>query len=107
MNKTEIYNSDYTKLNHSYIEIYNTYQKLSLADDADSEVMDVLGKILIVFNPVLDKIKSEMTVKTRFKETENANLAKNSGFNSDEDENISKKRKGKGPIILRGNFTGE
>lgn len=93
MNKIDIYNSDYTNLNHCYIEIYNTYQKLTEADDVDADVMDVLGKILIVFNPVLDKIKSEMTVKTRFKEPENS-------INQE-------KGKSKSPIILHGNFTGE
>lgn len=67
MTKTEIYNSDYTKLNHAYIQIYETFQKLSEAPDADGEVAMVLAGILRAFNPTLDKIKSEMTVKTRFK----------------------------------------
>lgn len=66
MTKTEIYNSDYTALNHSYIQIYDMYTKLLEADDKDEEVMNVLAGILVVLNPTLDKIKSEMTVATRF-----------------------------------------
>lgn len=69
MTKTEIYNEDYTKLNHAYIQIYDSYKKLVDADDADEEVMMVLASILQVMNPTLDKIKSEMTVSTRFKDT--------------------------------------
>lgn len=68
MTKTEIYNSDYTKLNHAYIQIFETYQKLAEAQDVDIEVASTLGEILMVFNPILDKIKSEMTVKTRYKD---------------------------------------
>ena len=69
MTKTEIYNEDYTKLNHAYIQIYDSYKRLVDADDADEEVMMVLASILQVMNPTLDKIKSEMTVSTRFKDT--------------------------------------
>ncbi len=111
MTKTEIFNSDYTTLNHCYIEIYNTYKKLSEAEDIepDDEVLDVLGKILIVFNPVLDKIKSEMTVKTRFKDSQGNSAPEK--FNSSEEDDSKgknqKKTKGKSPIILHGNFTGE
>lgn len=68
MTKVEIYNEDYTKLNHAYIQIYETYTKLLEADDADQEVLITLAGILQVFNPTLDAIKSEMTVKTRFKD---------------------------------------
>lgn len=108
MTKTEIYNSDYTKLNHCYIEIYNTYKKLAEAEDIepDDEVLDVLGKILIVFNPILDKIKSEMTVETRFVDSQNPHEKFGRSKDSDDDEN-SKKAKRKGPIILHGNFTGD
>lgn len=70
MTKTDIYNTDYTKLNHAYIEICDTYKKLAEAPDADEEVLMVLASILQVFNPTLDKIKSEMTVKTRFKDSD-------------------------------------
>lgn len=68
MTKVDIYNEDYTKLNHAYIQIFETYQKLTSAKDVDEEVLNVLGSILMVFNPTLDKIKSEMTVKTKFKD---------------------------------------
>lgn len=108
MTKTEIYNSDYTKLNHCYIEIYNTYKKLSEAEDIDpdDEVLDVLGKILIVFNPVLDKIKSEMTVETRFVDSNNPQSKFGKNQNSDDDDAAeNKKSKNNGPIILHGNFT--
>jgi len=67
MTKTDVYNEDYTKLNHAYIQIFETYQKLVQTKDVDEEVAGILGEILMVFNPTLDKIKSEMTVKTRYK----------------------------------------
>ena len=35
MKKTEVYNSDYTELNHAYILIYESYQKLVKCKDAD------------------------------------------------------------------------
>ena len=76
MTKTEIYNEDYTKLNHAYIEICDTYKKLAEASDADTEVLMVLASILQVFNPTLDKIKSEMTVKTRFKDSDDNEFGK-------------------------------
>jgi len=68
MTKTEVYNSDYTKLNHAYIVIYESYQKLVECKDADKEVLFVMENILRAFNPTLDRIKSEMTVQTRFKD---------------------------------------
>ena len=39
MNKVDVYNSDYTKLNHSYIVMYETYEKLIQCEDADEEAM--------------------------------------------------------------------
>ena len=68
MTKTEVYNSDYTKLNHAYIVIYESYQKLVECKDADKEVLFVMENILRAVNPTLDRIKSEMTVQTRFKD---------------------------------------
>lgn len=68
MNKTDVYNSDYTKLNSAYIDIYETCQKLADCEDVDLEVLGILEQILFAFNPTLDKIKSEMTVKTRYKD---------------------------------------
>ena len=44
MTKTEFYNSDYTKLNHAYIVIYESYQKLVECKDADKEVLFVMEK---------------------------------------------------------------
>lgn len=112
MTKTDIFNSDYTTLNHCYIEIYNSYKKLTEAEDIkpDDEVLDVLGKILIVFNPVLDKMKSEMTVKTRFKDSmENSKPEKidSSQEKSDLAGKGQKKANRKSPVILHGNFTGD
>ena len=45
MTKTEVYNSDYTKLNHAYIVIYESYQKLVECKDADKEVLFVMEKL--------------------------------------------------------------
>ena len=68
MKKVDVYNSDYTKLNHAYILIYESYQKLVDCEDADRDVLFVMESILRAFNPALDRIKSEMTVQTRFKD---------------------------------------
>jgi len=68
MTKVEVYNSDYTKLNHAYIIMYEMYEKLIQCDDADEEILVLLENILRPLNPALDKIKSEMTVQTRFKD---------------------------------------
>ena len=95
MTKVDVYNSDYTKLNHAYIEIYNTYEKLIQCDDADEEILVILENILRPFNPALDKIKSEMTVKTRYKD------------GSSDKADDKKAKKSSGPVILHGNFTGE
>lgn len=98
MNKVDVYNSDYTKLNHSYIVIYETYEKLIQCEDADEEVLVVLENILRALNPALDLIKSQMTVKTRYKDEGNTSAAdgKNeSGKNSET---------GNGPVILHGKF---
>lgn len=70
MTKTEIYNGGYVGLNHSYIEIFGFYKKLLEAPDADPEVAGALGHVLTVLNPTLDRIKSEMTVRTRFKDVQ-------------------------------------
>lgn len=103
MTTTDIFNTDYTKLNHCYIEIYNTYKKLAEAEDItpDNEILDVLGRILTVMNPVLDEIKSKMTVKTRVKESsENPET-------SEPEPDTGKKKTDKAPFIFHGNFTGE
>ena len=75
MNKVDVYNSDYTKLNHSYIVMYETYEKLIQCEDADEEVLVVLENILRALNPALDLIKSQMTVKTRYKDEGNTSAA--------------------------------
>ena len=91
MNKVDVYNTEYTNLNHSYILIYNAYKKLLECEDADPEVVYVIENILRAMNPALDKIKSEMTVKTRIKESGGAAQEKTSGT-------------GKDGYILTGNF---
>ncbi|MBQ6056393.1 MAG: hypothetical protein IJL34_01845 [Treponema sp.] len=101
MNKVEVYNSDYTKLNHAYIEIYQSYEKLIECPDADDEILTVMESILRVFNPALDKIKSEMTVKTRYKEDTLAAASSGAGASSDGYSQND------GPRIIKGNFTGE
>ncbi len=68
MNKVDVYNSDYTKLNHAYILVYNAYTKLIQCPDYDEEVLAAMESFLRTFNPLLDKIKSEMTVQTRYKD---------------------------------------
>lgn len=97
MDKVSVYNTEYTKLNHAYIEIFDFYSKMIECKDADEEVLAVLEGILRVFNPTLDRIKSEMTVKTRYKDDA---LAKTAGDDGDSGQ-------GGNPYILTGNFTGE
>ena len=101
MDKVSVYNSEYTKLNHAYIEIFDFYKQMIECKDADEEVLVVLESILRVFNPTLDKIKSEMTVKTRYKED---SPAQKSGRQKDTDGDGGH---GGNPYILTGNFTGE
>lgn len=101
MTKTDVYNSDYTTLNHCYIEIYNSYRKLLEVDDADFDVMEALRQILVVFNPTLDRIKSQMTVKTRFKDSGK------SGGQSSKQQTVRVEKNKNGAVILHGNFTGE
>ncbi len=88
MSKVEIYNEEYVDLNHAYVQMYKFYNRLLEAEDADEEVLSVMREILLVFNPTLDRIKSEMTVRTRYKEEKAV-----SGGNQN--------------VILHGNFTGD
>ena len=101
MDKVSVYNTEYTKLNHAYIEIFDFYSKMIECKDADEEVLAVLEGILRVFNPTLDRIKSEMTVKTRYKDDASA---KAMGERADGDDDGGQ---GGNPYILTGNFTGE
>ena len=95
LSRVDIYNEDYVDVNHAYVQIYKFYKRLLEAEDADEEVMAVLREILLVFNPTLDRIKSEMTVKTRFKEE---NMP---------DKNKKNMKEKESQVILHGNFTGE
>lgn len=102
MSRVDIYNEDYVELNHAYVQIYKSYNRLLECKDADEDVLTVLREILLVFNPTLDRIKSEMTVRTRFKE----DAGNNAKVVNDNDGTPVNKPNGK-PIILHGNFTGE
>ena len=105
MTKVDVYNSGYTELNHAYIEIFDFYSRMTGCRDADEEVLAVLEGILRAFNPTLDRIKSEMTVRTRYKDdapTKNTAMnAKGAGADDDDDGH------GGNPYILTGNFTGD
>ncbi len=98
LSRVEIYNEDYVGVNHAYVQIYKFYKRLLDAEDCDEEVMAVLREILLVFNPTLDRIKSEMTVKTRYKEEkpESSPAAESNVVKADSSS-----------VILHGNFTGE
>lgn len=89
MKYVELYNAEYTKLNHTYNEIFSFYEKLTNCSDEDSEVVDAIETILRIFNPTLDEIKSKMTVKTRYV---------GESDNSDEEKPHSK------PKIIQGKF---
>ena len=91
LSRVDIYNQNYVALNHAYVEMYQFYNKLLESVDADEEVLGVMREILLVFNPTLDRIKSEMTIKTRYKE---------------ESQNISNSTDS-ASVVLHGNFTGD
>ncbi|WP_191016297.1 hypothetical protein [Treponema zioleckii] len=73
MTRAETYNTEYVKMNHAYIQLFESYQVLMQADDVDEEVKQVLESVFMVLNPTLDRIKSEMTVKTRYKTDSSSN----------------------------------
>ncbi len=104
MSRVEIYNEDYIGLNHAYVQMYKFYNKLLDASDADEEVLSVMREILLVFNPTLDRIKSEMTVKTRYKEESDGLKSANTTVNENTDKSEDSSDKG---VIFHGNFTGE
>lgn len=102
LSRVDVYNEDYIGLNHAYVQIYKSYNRLLETHDADEEVLSVMREILLVFNPTLDRIKSEMTIKTRVKEEPSANASNAGGNTAQKAVNGSS-----GPVILHGNFTGE
>ncbi|MBQ9205686.1 MAG: hypothetical protein IJ158_03110 [Treponema sp.] len=102
--RVAVYNEDYVSLNHAYVQIYKSYNKLLDCQDADEEVLSVMREILLVFNPTLDRIKSEMTVKTRYKE-ENSNSSVSSA--KAVNDCSASAQNTSSSIILHGNFTGE
>lgn len=101
MSRVDIYNEDYVSLNHAYVQMYKFYNRLLETPDADDEVLNVIREILLVFNPTLDRIKSEMTVKTRYKEEDDKKPSNDSSQNYFTKDGSSK------TVILHGNFTGE
>ncbi|MBR1402668.1 MAG: hypothetical protein IJ558_00650 [Treponema sp.] len=98
LSRVDVYNEGYVSLNHAYVQMYKFYTKLIEADDVDEEVANVLREILLVFNPTLDRIKSEMTVKTRYKEEAEPSQKAVNGTTS----SVASQ-----PVILHGNFTGD
>ncbi|WP_294430069.1 hypothetical protein [uncultured Treponema sp.] len=106
--RVEIYNEDYVGLNHAYVQMYKFYNKLLECSDADEEVLAVMREILLVYNPTLDRIKSEMTIKTRYKEEPASKSAASVAANGTEGTaSASSSNKSSSPVILYGNFTGE
>ena len=97
MTRVDIYNEEYVGLNHAYVQMYKFYNRLIEERDADEDVLAVIREILLVFNPTLDKIKSEMTVKTRYKEEPEQKTNSNP---------VQAKAAGDS-VILHGNFTGD
>jgi hypothetical protein len=100
MNKVEVYNSDYTKVNHAYIQIYETYEKLIQCPDADEEILCVMEAVLRALNPALDKIKSEMTVQTRYKDG-SSDVKEDASKKS---VKVEKETTANGGVILKGKF---
>ncbi|MBB5227457.1 hypothetical protein DYE50_08240 [Treponema ruminis] len=98
MSRVDVYNEEYVGLNHAYVQMYKFYNRLLETNDADDDVLSIIREILLVFNPTLDKIKSEMTVKTRYKDdNEPAQEAVNgSPMHSKKSDSV----------IYYGNFTG-
>ncbi len=108
MTRVSVYNSDYVELNHAYNVIFHSYEQLIECADADDEVLSALETILRTMNPTLDRIKSEMTVKTRYKSDDQqpaTGLPPESLFDSeDADDEGDGFAEGN---ILTGNFTGD
>ena len=100
MSRVDIYNEEYVGLNHAYVQMYKIYNRLLEERDADEEVLGVIREILLVFNPTLDRIKSEMTVKTRYREDTDMKAV-----NGNQTAPVSKKSEES--VILHGNFTGD
>ena len=100
MSIVDIYNEEYVELNHAYVQMYKFYNRLLDVKDADEEVLGVIREILLVFNPTLDRIKSEMTVKTRYKDEPEMKAVNQS-------HTVSTDQKADDSVILHGNFTGE
>ena len=69
MAQTDVHDSGYATPGRCYAGIYNFCRSLLDADGSDFDLMESLRRIFLVFNPALDKIKSQMTVKTRFKDS--------------------------------------
>ena len=105
MSRVDIYNEEYVGLNHAYVQMFKFYNRLIDSGDADEEVLSVIREILLVFNPTLDRIKSEMTVKTRYKEDGDNSQGKAKAVNGTDVSAGGKKSAG--AVILHGNFTGE
>ena len=99
--RVDVYNEDYVALNHAYVQMYKFYNRLLEVKDADDEVLTVIKEILLIFNPTLDRIKSEMTIKTRYKEE----LSASTQAQNKSGEDYGKKSET--PVILHGNFTGD
>ena len=105
--RVEIYNEDYVGLNHAYVQMYKFYNRLLECSDADEEVLAVMREILLVYNPTLDRIKSEMTIKTRFKEEPKQQSCASNSANGTDGSASSVSSKSSSPVILYGNFTGD
>ena len=105
VSRVDIYNEDYVGLNHAYVQMYKFYNRLLEASDADDEVLSVIREILLVFNPTLDRIKSEMTVKTRYKEDISETDAK--VVNGKESDSVQLQTSAPQQVILHGTFTGD
>lgn len=95
MDEIELYNTNYTKLNHTYNEIFHFYEQLLSCKKKNKTILAGIETILRIFNPTLDEIKSKMTVKTRFVESGESESAENQENNfSEENPNIEKNKNG-------------
>lgn len=59
MTKAESYTQEYGKINHAYNQIFDSFEVLQQAEDADQDMLRCLNDILVDFSNLLDVIKEE------------------------------------------------
>lgn len=75
MTKEESYRQEYNKMNHAYNEIFDSFEILQEADDADRFVIRAMNDILNAYSNILDIIKDGRNLNAPKPEKEDMNDA--------------------------------